>query len=420
MFSWGSTLPAWVDIAVVGAGPQALTLVTHLLQKRPGLRQRVLVLDPSGQWLCQWRQQFARLEIPYLRSPIVHHPDPNPVALRTFAASRVQEMFTPYDRPGTQLFWDFCRAVIHRWQLQDSVYKAQVEAVVPLTAGGNTQFRLRLGDGRTLLARRVVLAMGGGMPQTPQWVSQVPLPYPRERLCHAHAVDLRTLSLAGETVLIVGSGLTSGHLAVGAIARGAQVIMMARRQFYDKLFDADPGWLGPKYLKQFQAEPSWEARLQIIQQARNGGSLTPEIRFQLRRHERQGTLQFYEHCQIKTATWTGQHWQLNCNVRSAHGCWQHRPIHRIWLATGSQVDLGEHPLLSEVRAACPTLMVAGLPVLDPHLRWPGCELFVMGRGAALRLGPVAGNLAGGRMACEWIVPALTQSGHALTPMLSRA
>jgi len=70
-------------------------------------------------------------------------------------------------------------------------------------------------------------------------------------------------------VLIVGSGLTSGHLALGAIARGAQVIMMARRQFYEKLFDADAGWLGPKYLKGFYAEPCWKQRWQMIQSARN-------------------------------------------------------------------------------------------------------------------------------------------------------
>ena len=29
-----AALPAAVDIAIVGAGPQALTLVTHLIQKK--------------------------------------------------------------------------------------------------------------------------------------------------------------------------------------------------------------------------------------------------------------------------------------------------------------------------------------------------------------------------------------------------
>jgi hypothetical protein len=61
-------LPAQTDIAIIGAGPQALTLVTYLLQKRQRLRHRFLVFDPSGTWLYRWQQQFAALEIPHLRS----------------------------------------------------------------------------------------------------------------------------------------------------------------------------------------------------------------------------------------------------------------------------------------------------------------------------------------------------------------
>ena len=71
------------DIAVVGAGPQALTLITHLLQKHKRMRERLSagfspgfqVFDPSGAWLTRWNRQFAAQEIPHLRSPAVHHPD---------------------------------------------------------------------------------------------------------------------------------------------------------------------------------------------------------------------------------------------------------------------------------------------------------------------------------------------------------
>jgi hypothetical protein len=55
-----------------------------------------------------------------------------------------------------------------------------------------------------------------------------------------------------------------------------------------------------------------------------------------------------------------------------------------------------------------------LPVLDEHLRWPGCELFVMGGLAALQLGPVARNLYGARMASGRIVPALTKPSLGLS------
>ncbi|NJN73542.1 MAG: lysine N(6)-hydroxylase/L-ornithine N(5)-oxygenase family protein, partial [Limnothrix sp. RL_2_0] len=56
------------DIAVVGAGVQSLTLVLHLLKKRPKWRQRIAIFDPHGQWLARWHHQFAAQDIPHLRS----------------------------------------------------------------------------------------------------------------------------------------------------------------------------------------------------------------------------------------------------------------------------------------------------------------------------------------------------------------
>jgi cation diffusion facilitator CzcD-associated flavoprotein CzcO len=394
------SLPASIDIAIIGAGAHALTLVTHLLQKRQDMRSRVLVFDPSGKWMSQWFHQFAALKIPHLRSPAVHHPDPNPHALRSFAKSRTCELYPPYDLPGTQLFQDFCVDVINRWDLDKIVVKAKVNHIEPLSQLWSSRFRLWLNDQRSVLARRVVLAIGGGVPHLPDWVSQISTPYPQERLCHSHQVDLRQLQLAGEQVLIVGGGLTSGHLAMGAIANGAKVLLMARRNFQQKLFDAEPGWLGPKYLKGFWAQSDWQNRWEMIQQARNGGSLTPAMMTQLRRAQRDGiTLQ--EQCQIVAAVWQGNYWQIHCDDGT-------RQCDRIWLATGTKLDVTANPMLAEILDAYSTPIVNGLPVVNSHLGWQGCELFIMGGLAALQVGPVARNLIGARMASERIVPALTK------------
>ncbi|NER38847.1 MAG: lysine N(6)-hydroxylase/L-ornithine N(5)-oxygenase family protein [Oscillatoria sp. SIO1A7] len=398
-----------VDIAIVGAGPHALTLVTHLLQKKESMRNSFAVLDPAGDWLQQWQHQFAAYEILHLRSPAVHHPDPDPYALRTFAESRLQELFPPYDLPGTQLFQDFCQDAIRRWELQGRVIPARVQHIELVEQQRRTAFRLGMADGRVLTAKRVVLAIAGGSPNLPKWARTLPFAYPSDRLLHSDRVDLRGLRLAGERVLIVGSGLTSGHLALGAIARGAQAILMARRTFYEKLFDADPGWLGPKYLKGFHAEPSWENRWQMIQSARNGGSITPAIFTKLRRLEWEGKLSFYEHCEVESAEWKGDAWKVTCNQSDACDRIADQPIDRIWLATGSTLDVNHWALLSDIRAAHPLPVVNGLPVLDPDLRWAGCNLFVMGGAAALQLGPVARNLFGARLASERIVPALREN-----------
>ena len=405
------SLPQRVDIAIVGAGPQALTLATHLLQKKKSMQDRFVVLDPAGDWLRQWQHQFAAYEIPHLRSPAVHHPDPNPRALRGYAESRSQELFPPYDLPGTQLFQDFCRDVIGRWQLQEQVIPAQVQQIEPFYQQHRHRFRLGLADGTVLIAKRVVLAIAGGTPQMPAWAQTLPPTYPSDRLLHAHHVDLRGMQLTGERVLIVGSGLTSGHLALGAINRGATVIMMARRTFYEKLFDAEPGWLGPKYLKGFHAEPDWQNRWRMIQSARNGGSLTPAIFTQLRRWERLGKLSFYEQCEVQSVEWKENAWKVACNLSDSHDCLAHLPFNRIWLATGSTIDLRNWSILSGVRVRYPLPMVKGLPVLDEHLRWAGCNLFIMGGAAALQVGPVARNLFGGKLASERIVPALIKDAQ---------
>jgi hypothetical protein len=409
-----ATLPEFIDLAIIGAGPHALTLATHLLQKKKSMRGRFLAFDPSGTWLSQWHHQFAAFEIPHLRSPAVHQPDPDPHALRTFAESRPQGLFPPYDLPGTQLFRDFCQDTIRRWQLADCVYPARVIRVEPRNDRSRSRFCLHLANGRTICARRVVIANGGAVPNVPEWVGQISTSYPQDRLLHSHRVDLRGLSLQGERVLIVGGGLTSGHLALGAIDRGAQVLLMSRRNVYDKLFDADPGWIGPKYLKGFWAEPDLHVRYQTIQQARNGGSMTPAVLAQLRRFEREGKILFYERCGVAQAGWRDDGWQVHCNNSAVHECIHHQQIDRIWVATGSQLDARHHPLLQDVLDVHPLELVNGLPVVDEHLRWQGCELFIMGGLAALRVGPAARNLSGARAASDRIVRALTKSSLALT------
>ena len=60
-------------IVIAGAGPHGLATAVHLLTAAPSLRSRLMVVDPAGEWLGDWRDQFARLEIANLRSPAVHH-----------------------------------------------------------------------------------------------------------------------------------------------------------------------------------------------------------------------------------------------------------------------------------------------------------------------------------------------------------
>ncbi|NJM19460.1 MAG: lysine N(6)-hydroxylase/L-ornithine N(5)-oxygenase family protein [Richelia sp. RM2_1_2] len=392
-----------IDLAIIGAGPHALTLVAHLLQKRQKIHSKIAVFDPNGKWMNQWEHQFAALEIAHLRSPAVHHPDPNPFALRKFAESRGNEFYPPYDLPGTRLFNDFCQDVIHRCDLENIVIGEKVTRIQPLHNPLLSRFRLWLGSGESILARRVVLATGSSQIQIPDWVNQINTKYPEDKLIHSHLIDLRQLYLAGERVLIIGGGLTSGHLAVGAISRGAEVQISMRRQLQEKIFDADAGWLGPKYLKGFFAESNFEQRFQMIQQARNGGSMTPAMGIKLRQQVRHGKLKIQENIQVVKAEWTDNHWLVKFTDGSEYEC------ERIWLSTGTRFDVNCEPLLEEVSKSYPIPVVNGLPVLDGNLQWKGCSLFIMGGLAALQVGPTARNLSGARMASEKMLKAIIKS-----------
>lgn len=406
-----SFFPNYIDTAIIGAGPHSLTLVAHLLQKSKKFYNKFLVFDPSGDWLSQWTQQFNAFQIPHLRSPVVHHPESNAFALRAFAEKRQTELFPPYDLPGTQLFQDFCTEVVQNWQLATKIYPSLVTHLEILPQG----YRLWLNEGRSIRARRVVLAHRGGKAYWPIWAVEAlkncPAIAAENRLQHSSQIDLRRVQVSGEHILIVGGGLTSGHLAVGAIQSGAQITMMHRRQFYDKLFDADPGWLGPKYLKGFEANRNWAEKFDLVKNARNGGSLTPAIMNQLRQAENLGKLDFLENCEVQQAIWQQEHWLVTCHNQQRLG------FDQIWLATGTQLQADSEPLLQELQAKHPTDIIGGLPVLDAHLRWPGSQVFVMGGLVALRVGPTARNLSGARMASDRIVPALTKASIDLAPRL---
>jgi cation diffusion facilitator CzcD-associated flavoprotein CzcO len=383
-------------LVIVGAGPQALTLLTHILQKKEKWRDRVMVIDPSGEWMEQWRYQFAAQAIPHLRSPSVHHCDPNPYSLRKFAEKRPQELYAPYDLPGTELFNDFCQEVIKKWQLEKQVFPDQVTQITPLTTG----FQLQLESGENIKTRKVVLATGGGKVNFPEWVRKINSDYPPHTLLHSQQIDLRKMVLTGQRILIVGGGLTSGHLALGAIAKNAITDLMTRREIQEKLFDADPGWLGPKYMKGFTAETIWQKRVEMIKKARNGGSMTPAMMLKLRRLQREGKLKIQENCQIQSATWSEGQWLVQCHNGVVH------QYDQIWLATGSNFHGQSHPLLANLWEKYHTNLVEGLPILDEYLRIKGTELFIMGGLAALQLGPTARNLSGGIKASKLITSAL--------------
>jgi len=351
-------------IAFIGAGPHNLAALAFLLQASPSLRSEVTVFDPTGTWLAQW-------------SSSVHHPDPDALALRRFAKGRFDEFYPPYYLPGTGLFREFCADVIERFEVASLVRPQKVVAVAPSGVGLN----LTLDDGTVQYARAAVAALGGGDRVWPSWAPEPRPPF----LVHSDQVDWDDL---------------------GALTRGWSVDLATRRPVKYKLFDAAPGWIGPKYLAGFLRETDWDRRRQMIAKARGGGAMTEEIRDLLAPFRRSGQLRFHPRWPVLTlgpvaVPGAPDRW------RATSSWGRHLTADRVWLCTGTKLDLGRQPLFADVAARHPLQVVDGLPVLDAECRWPGVPLYFMGMSAALRVGPTARNFPGARQAASRIAKALT-------------
>ena len=366
-------------------------MALHLIQADPSLADDLLVIDPSGEWLQTWDEQFGRLEIDVLRSPGVHHPDPDVDALSTFiTANGHMSSGLPYDPPITSAFRAFNRQVIGTAGLRAPI------AVQPRRVGPESDGRLRLETTHgSVLTERLVIATNPHRRQIPDWV------WPRcgrarAELAHAADVDLRRLGdLGGQRVVVVGGGLTASHLAVGAARRNAEVELVSRRPLQIRAFDTDPGWLGPKHLRGFEAVHDLGERLEMARSARGGGTIPAWMRSRLD-HERITCRESVE--VLDVAGPTERHL-----VRLGDG--SSIDADRIWLATGTQPDLAAlrclEPLLPDIA------IIDGVPVPDETLRIGLPPIHVMGRLAVLQLGPAAGNLWGARHAARRITEAIT-------------
>ncbi len=392
-----------MSLLFVGGGPHNLTVLTFLLKASPELRAGVRVVDPSGAWLTRWNFQMQAQEIVHLRSSSVHHPDPDPLALRRFAKGRYDELYPPYFLPGTPLFRQFCDDVIARFGVGNSIEAGSVTAL----SVDEGQLTATLATGEVLKPRQVIASLGGGERVYPgfyrAWQASADAQRPGlPPLCHSEEADLRTLGPgAGKTLLVVGGGLTAGHLALGALNRGWKVVLVARRRLQYKLFDSAPGWIGPKYLTGFLQEKRWDRRRQLIAKARGGGAMTEEIRDLLAPFRKRGLLGVKETCEVRRLSESGGRWVADCG-------WGRRvSADVLWMATGNKLDLLEHPLFRQLWTTHPLQMHDGLPVLEADCRWPGLPLYLTGLPAALRVGPTARNFPGARKVASLIAHAVT-------------
>ena len=378
------------DTVVVGAGPHGLAACAYLLSDRPGPADGLLVVDPQG-WMTAWNRRLRSLDVGRLRSSCVHHPDPEPCALLTFAheQAREAEMTGPFNLPSAPLFDGFCARLVERLGLGD--------AVIPLRAtrvrSGAGGAAVELEDGSWLRARRVVLATNPAVPRVPDWSRELVATARPGRIAHSDDVSVDGDPLAGECVLVVGGGLTAAQLALAAVARSARTILLSRRPLREQDFDVRPGWFTYR-LERFDAQPLVERRIAILRTERRGSVPAAELA-ELRAAEAQGCLELRCGSTPNRVGWSGAHGEALLDGEVVE-------VDRVWLATGHTFHVAAEPLLEELCQTHPARIVGGLPELTGDCRWPGTAVHLMGGLAGLQIGPLARNVAGARIAAERI------------------
>jgi hypothetical protein len=142
-------------------------------------------------------------------------------------------------------------------------------------------------------------------------------------------------------------------------------------------------------------------RLELIKQARGGGSITPPFHKILQNHIQSGKLSLQTYTTIKSKIYDAKtnQWTIIADPPIPD-----LPLFDfIYYATGVQTDYTTLPMLQTLQKTHPIHGHGGLPCLTNDLTWrEDVPLFVTGRLASLRLGPAGGNLGGARIGAERI------------------
>lgn len=268
----------WV---IVGGGIHGVHLAVRLLEQ--GVRpDRLHIVDPADGLLDGWRRRTRATGMRFLRSPAVHHLDVDPWSLLAFAGGdgrgrEVDEgLFTPpYNRPSLALFEAHCDRVVAKYDLWARHLRDRVVRLSP----GEDAVDVALGSGTGLRADRVILAMGSAQtPVWPDWAKRLngaPVQH-----VYAPGFELKPEEWPGR-VGVIGAGITGGQVALRLAAAGRQVHLVARHGLREQQFDADPGWVGPKFMRRFDATPCLRERRTLIAGARHKGSMPPDLHAQV-------------------------------------------------------------------------------------------------------------------------------------------
>ncbi|CUM64916.1 uncharacterized protein PRCAT00002534001 [Priceomyces carsonii] len=349
-----------------------------------------------------------------------------------------------YYRPSTSLFKSFCVDLIEKYNLNLRIQKGEVIEMsyrninVIGTEQSGTGFIIKTSSGKIYGCKICIAAHGHeGEINYPAHFGDPRFP---EGSCHTTHIFSREVNFPNERLLlkvkikeptnlvIVGGGLTSAQLVDVAIKSGVQqVYLILRGPLKIKHFDFHLDWVTKyKNVKKsaFYIRESDEERFEMIQNARQGGSVNPEYYNILKSYVKKGRLKIFDHTLIETQNWDDNnkvwHLGLRTNVKSK---WNPEPVRNYYelssmdyivYATGIKANIECLPLFKNILKEYEIPIVEGFPCLTDNLQWNNViPLYILGKYASLKIGPSSANLDGARLGAErigWLLQELKSQG----------
>ncbi|KAI5967569.1 hypothetical protein CANMA_003003 [Candida margitis] len=419
----------------------------------------LLVIDTrNNMFMAQWDSQFSACQIPHLRSPMFFHVDPSDIdGMISYAHLNKREKelmeitnvvgkefskhqqkrlksklkstdgivdinmrdWKDYYRPSTKLFHDYCMEVVERYRLQDGIVNDEVESIEHrLIQSGDDLgkgFVIRTKSGKIYGCKFAVVASGHrGKINYP--LSICPDPHFPNGSCHTtHLFSKQVQFLDSQyfsnpdrkNIVIIGGGLTSAQLAHVACQDPtvSSVHLVFRSGIKIKHFDFHLDWVAKyKNVKKsaFYNLGTNELKYEMMNEAREGGSINPEYYKKLKQHVKNGRLNWMTETQVVEQGWENGSWELSLRKQNSEAK-RLSKIDYVYYATGIQADVESLPFLHTMFDEFPIDVCNGYPSLTDNLQWnKEIPLYMVGKNAALQVGPTSANLDGARLGAERI------------------
>ena len=393
-----------IDTVIIGAGPYGLSVAAHL--RHEGIPFRIFG-RPMDSWL-QHMPKGMMLKSDGFASDIY---DPEQAfTLRQFCAERGIKYADTGVPVQLETFGAYGLAFRDRMvpELEDKMV-----ANVDRSPGG---FVVRLEDGETIQARRVVLAIGiTHFEYVPESLAQLPPEFLSHSARHREVEPFR-----GRSVIVIGGGASALDLAGLLQEAGAQVQLVTRRselKFHSQPTGKPRSWwqqirhpqsgLGPGMRSRFFADAPAAfyylpegLRLEIVRK-----TLGPSGGWFIR-DKVIGKLPLHLSCTPQGAD--VQNGKVRLSIQAADGSKREVVAEHIIAATGYRVDLERLKFVSpEIRSKIKT--VGGAPVLSTGFESSVPGLYFAGVAAANSFGPVMRFAFGAGFAARTITRALAKS-----------